>query len=184
MSRRQKDPLRPLSAEERLELKRLSRAQAEPTALVTRAKALLAVADGHSYTEAASLVGRKSGDAVCHLIGRFNREGLTALEPRHGGGQPKRFTSLERERIVQEACRIPDRQEDGTASWSLSTLKRALERASDGVSVSTYTIWLVLREAGFIWNKDRTWCETGRALRKRKEGTVTVEDPDALAKRG
>ena len=45
MSRRQKDPLRPLSTEERAELERLSRAQAEPAALVARAKALLAVAD-------------------------------------------------------------------------------------------------------------------------------------------
>jgi transposase len=185
MSRRKIDPLRPLSAEERAELERLSRAQAEPAALVARAKALLAVANGHSYTEAARLAGRKSGDAVAQLVSRFNRAGLAALEPGHGGGQPKRYTSIEQERILDEVRRVPDREEDRTASWSLSTLSRALRRAPDGLpTVSTYTIWIVLREAGFVWNKDRSWCETGTALRKRKSGTVTVEDPDALAKRG
>jgi transposase len=184
MSRRKIDPLRPLSAEERAELERLSRAQAERAALVARAKALLAVADGHTYTEAALLAGRKSGDAVAELVSRFNRAGIAALDPGHGGGQPKRFTSIEQARILEEARRVPDREKDGTASWSLSTLKRALRRAPDGLPVSTYTIWLVLHEAGFVWNKDRSWCETGKALRKRKSGTVTVEDPDALAKRG
>ena len=185
MSRRQKDPLRPLSTEERAELERLSRAQAEPAALVARAKALLAVADVHSYTEAALLAGRKSGDAVASLVRRFNGVGLAALEPRHGGGQPKRYAAREQERILDEVRRVPDREEDGTASWSISTLTLALRRAPDGLSaVSTYTVWVVLHEAGFVWNKDRSWCETGTALRKRKSGTVTVEDPDALAKRG
>jgi transposase len=184
MSRRRIDPLRPLSTEERSELERLSRAQAEPAALVARAKALLAVADGHSYAEAAGLAGRKSGDAVCQLVSRFNREGIAALEPGHGGGQPKRFGLVEQERILEEARRVPDREADGTATWSLSTLKRALQRAPDGLSVSTHTIWLVLREAGFVWNKDRSWTETGTAIRKRKSGTVMVSDPDALAKRG
>jgi transposase len=185
MSRRQKDPLRPLSTEERAELERLSRAQAEPAALVARAKALLAVADVHSYTEAALLAGRKSGDAVAQLVSRFNRAGLAALEPGHGGGQPKRYTPIEQERILDEVRRVPDREEDRTASWSLSTLSRALRRAPDGLpTVSTYTIWIMLREAGFVWNKDRSWCDTGTVLRKRKSGTVTVEDPDAVAKRG
>jgi transposase len=119
------------------------------------------------------------------LVGRFNGAGFAALESRHGGGQPKRYTSVEQERILLGARRKPDREEDGTASWSLSTLKRALQRAPDGLaSVSTYTIWSVLHEAGFTWGKDRSWCETGTAVRKRKSGTVTVHDPDALAKRG
>lgn len=185
MSRRQKDPLRPLLAEERARLERLSRAQVESAALVARAKALLAVADGHSFTEAALLAGRKSGDGVAQLVGRFNRAGLAALKSKHGGGQPQRYTPVERERILREARREPDREKDGTASWSISTLTRSLRRAPDGLpTVSTYTVWSVLREAGFIWSKDRSWCQTGTAVRKRKSGTVTVHDPDAVAKRG
>ena len=42
---------------------------------------------------------------------------------------------------------------------------------------------IVLHEAGLRWSKDRSWCETGRAVRKRKRGTVTVQDPDAAPKK-
>ncbi|MBV9280434.1 MAG: hypothetical protein JOZ41_10170 [Chloroflexi bacterium] len=66
----------------------------------------------------------------------------------------------------------------------MATLQRALRRAADGLpTVSTSTIWCVLRAAGFVWGRDRSWCETGTALRKRKSGTVTVTDPDATPKK-
>lgn len=184
MPRPQKDPLRPLAPDEHAWLERLSRSHAEPAAQVARAKALLAVAAGHRFTEAARLAGRKSGDAVAHLVARFNREGLAALEPGHGGGQPKRYTQREQARILQEVGRIPDREADGTATWSLTTLQRALRQAPDGLpGISTATIWGVLHEADFTWGKDRSWCQTGTALRRRKHGTVTVIDPDAGAKK-
>jgi hypothetical protein len=53
MTRRQKDPLRALTEEERHLLVRISRSHAEPASYVARAKALLTVAEGKSYTEAA-----------------------------------------------------------------------------------------------------------------------------------
>lgn len=185
MTRRQKDPLRPLTSEQRSFLVRISRSRADPAAHVARAKALLAVADGHSYTEAAKAAGRRSGDAVSKLVWRFNREGLAAIEPGHGGGPTPVYTAKERERILKEARRKPDQEKDGTATWSLSTLRRALRRAPDGLPmVSTYTIWRVLKEAGFEWQRTRSWCETGRAKRKRKSGEVVeVVDPDAEAKK-
>lgn len=184
MSRRQIDPLRPLTDHERRWLERLSRSQSERASHVARAKALLAVADGQTYTRAARVAGRRSGDAVSHLVARFNRVGLAALEPRHGGGHAKRYTQTEEDRILGEVRRTPDRDKDKTATWSLSTLQGALRRAPDGLpGVSTYTIWCVLHNAGFTWDRDRSWCETGTAIRKRKSGTVTVTDPDATAKK-
>lgn len=95
MTRRQKDPLRPLAIEEREHLVHLSRAQAESAAMVARAKALVAVAEGCSYTQAALAAGRKSGDAVSQLVSRFNQEGLAALEPGHGGGAVAVYTPRE-----------------------------------------------------------------------------------------
>ncbi len=184
MAGHQKDPLRPLSPDERGHLEQLSRSRIDPAAEVVRAKELLAVADGVSFEGAARLAGRKSGDAVAHLVARFNQDGLAALRDRHGGGQPKRYTETEQERILREARRTPDRKQDGTATWSLTTLQGALRRAPDGLpQVSTYTIWWVLHDAGFTWTKDRSWCETGRVVRKRKSGTVTVIDPDAAPKK-
>ncbi len=86
MSRRRKDPLRALTDSERASLEQLGRATSAPATLVRRAQALLAVADGCSYTEAARRVGRRSGDAVADLVARCNRAGRAAVEPRHGGG--------------------------------------------------------------------------------------------------
>ncbi|HEV2458430.1 MAG TPA: helix-turn-helix domain-containing protein [Ktedonobacterales bacterium] len=182
---RQKDPLQPLSDDERSVLGHLSRSSREPAGVVARAKAVLAVAAGASYTQAAQAAGRRSGDAVGRLVARFNQEGLEALVPRHGGGQPARYTSTERERILAEARRVPTPAPDGTATWSLVTLQRALRRAPDGLAqVSTFTIWGVLHDAGWSWQRNRTWCETGTAVRRRKRGRVVVHDPDVDAKKG
>src|SRR3954452_16904490 len=143
MTRRQKDPLRPLTQDERELLVRIGRSHAEPASHVARAKALLAVADAKSYTAAAKAGGRRSGDAVSDLVSRFNREGIAAIEPRHGGGPRITYTAKERERILKEARRAADREEDGSATWSLSTLRGTLRQAADDglPEVSTYTIW-------------------------------------------
>lgn len=184
MTRRQKEPLRPLTDEEREILERISRAWKEPASHVARAKALLAVAGGASYTAAARAVGRQSNDTVSQWVARFNREGLAAIEPRHGGGPPILYGAEERQRILAEFERPPDREKDGTVTWSLTTLQRALHQAPDGLpEVSTYTIWCVLHEAGWRWQKDRTWCQIGTVIRKRKGETVTVTDPEAEAKK-
>src|SRR5216683_672680 len=188
MAALKKDPLRPLRPEERSHVERLRRALGLPAALVARAKVLLAVANGYSYSAAAHLAGRRTGDAVAALVSLFNRQGLTALEPRHAGGPAVLYDAAAKERILAEFHRKPDRERDGTATWSLTTLQRALHRAPDGLPfVSTYTIWIVLHEAGLSWQRDRSWCTTGAAMRRRKRGGVVVEvevhDPDAVAKK-
>jgi transposase len=184
MARPPKDPLRPLSEEERKVLQRIARSQSEPASHVARAKALLAVAEGMSYAAAARAAGRRSNDAVSHLVSRFNREGLGAIEPRHGGGPEPVYGLAERERILAQARRTPDRAADGTVTWSLSTLQRALHQSPDGLpGVSIYTIRKVIHEAGFEWQKTRSWIETGIVKRRRKGRMVEVTDPDATAKK-
>jgi Winged helix-turn helix len=133
MSRRKKDPLRALTAEERQELARIARSQAIPAVEVIRAKILLAVARGDGYQAAARAVGRRSGDAVAHLVARFNVEGLAALTPRHGGGRQPTYDPQARARIVAEAAPTPRPQRDGTATWSLSSLRRRLRAAPDSL---------------------------------------------------
>lgn len=184
MSRPQKEPLRCLSNEERSFVEQISRAQSEPASHVARAKAVLAASEGHTFTEAARKAGRRSGDAVAKLVARFNREGLGAIEPRHGGGPEVIYGEAEKERILAEFRRTPDREQDGTATWSVKTLQRALRRAPDGLSaVSAETIWQVLHDSGITWQRGRSWCETGKVVRKRKSGPVAVIDPDAAPKK-
>jgi transposase len=184
MSRRKNDPLRELTAEERRELTRLARSHAAPAAEVTRAKLLLAVARGDDYQAAARSVGRRSGDAVSHLVARFNAEGLAAVTPRHGGGRRRTYGPEARARIAAEAARTPTPEADGTASWSLSTLRRSLRAAPDGLPrVSTSTIRDALHQAGASYQRTRTWCPTGSAVRRRKGGPAVVIDADADAKK-
>ena len=183
MSRRQKDPHRELTDDERGELTRISRSRAAAAAEVARAKALLAVAGGADYQQAAHAAGRRSGDAVSHLVARFNAEGLAALTPRHGGGRRLTYGSEARARIAAEAARAPTPEGDGTATWSLSMLRRALRAAPDGLPrVSTYTIRRALQATGASYQRTRTWCPTGSAVRRRKAGPVVVADPDTDAK--
>jgi transposase len=185
MSRRQQEPLRAMTEEEEAWVRRIAQATREPATHVIRAQQLVAVAAGQSYSQAARLTGRRSGDAVAQLVSRFNREGIHALERRGGGGAKPTYGVEERGQIVAEARRCPQPAQDGTATWSLQLLQRALRKRDPQHfgRVSTYTIWAVLHEAGLQWGRTRSWCDTGQARRKRKDGVVTVIDPDTEAKK-
>ena len=76
MPRKQKQPLRPLTAEERTQLEQVARA-----------------------------AGRRSGDAVAHLVASFNAEGLAAVVPGHGRGPRPVYGPEQRERILAHARR-------------------------------------------------------------------------------
>jgi hypothetical protein len=184
MSHPQKELLRALAADERAALEAVARAGSERADRVARAKALLAVAAGAPFTAAARAAGRRSGAAVARLVARFNKEGPAALAAGHGGGPPVAYGAAARERILREFARPPDRERDGTATWSLTTLQRALRRAPDGLpTVSTATILHTLWDAGYPWQASRTWCRTGTVVRKRKAGPVEVTDPDTAPKK-
>ncbi|MGC4031409.1 MAG: helix-turn-helix domain-containing protein [Tepidisphaeraceae bacterium] len=182
MCRAQKQPLRALRPQERRELARLVRSQRQPAAHVARARALLAVAAGMSFTAAAHAAGRRSGDGVAKLVARFNGLGLAAIAGRPASGRPPKYGERDRRRILDTARRTPNPVRDGTRTWSLATLRRALRRG--GLPrVSTYTIRAVLLDAGVRFGRTRSWCPTGAAVRRRKHGTVVVVDPDAIAKK-
>ena len=89
------------------------------------------------------------------------------MTPRHGGGRRPTYGPQARGRIAAEARRAPTPEADGTATWSLSALRRTLRAAPDGLPrVSTYTIRRVLQESGASYQRSRTWCPTGSALRR------------------
>ena len=63
------------------------------------------------------MAARKLGDAVSHLVERFNQEGIAAIQPRHGGGPKRKYNAVERERVLAEVRRAPDPEKDGTNTW-------------------------------------------------------------------
>ena len=183
MATPKKEPVRAVTAEEWAALVRIARASSERVDRVRRAAALLAVAQGQPFARAARQAGFKSGTAVAELVGRFNRRGLAALAIAPGRGRKPTYAATARAQIVATAQREPDRREDGTATWSLSTLERTLRR--EGLPrLGATTIRQVLRDAGSSYQQTRTWCPTGTALRKRKSGVVRVVDPETEVKRG
>jgi transposase len=160
----------------------MAKAQNERVDHVRRAHALLAVAQGLPFARAARQAGFRSGTTVADLVGRFNARGLAAVSIAPGRGRRPTYAAAARAQIVETAQRPPNRRSDGTATWSLSTLRRALRRAGL-VSVGTSTIRRVLQDAGSSFQRTRSWCPTGTAQRVRKTGVVTVVDPETEHKR-
>ena len=183
MATPQKDPLRPMTLAERAALERVAGASSERLDRVRRARALLAVAEGRPFVQAAEQAGRARRTAVAGVVARFNRHGLGALDLAAGRGRKATYDPVVRARIVATAQRRPDRKVDGTATWSLNTLQRTLRREAFP-HLGTTTIRRILEAAGSSYQQTRTWCPTGAAQRKRKAGVVTVVDPQTEQKRG
>ena len=148
MAQPQKAPLRALSEQEERELKRLAKATSERQDVVWRAKALVAVASGKPFTEAAREAGLKSGDGVSKLVHRFTQHGLAALQIAAGAGRKPTYMSEQQARILAEVQREPNRKVDQTATWSLMTLRSAL-RQTALPEIAAETIRQVLHEAGY-----------------------------------
>ena len=183
MAHPQKHPLRPLSKQEERELHRIVKASSERIDVARRARALLSVAARQSFAQAAGVAGLKEARSVGKLVKRFNAHGLSALSIAAGRGGKPTYTSAQQARILAEVQRTPDRKEDQTATWSLSLLRKAL-RATDLPYIANETIRQVLHEHGYSFQRTRTWCRTGYALRVRKSGTVTVYDLETPEKKG
>src|SRR5512135_2866447 len=160
MAQPQKEPLRALSEQEERELQRLAKATSERLDVVRRAQVVLAVAAGQPFTEAAQQAGLKSGDGVGKLVKRFNAHGLCALWIAAGAGRKPTYTSEQRARISAQVQREPDREQDQTATWSLMTLRQAL-RQTDLPEIAAETLRQVLHEAGYSYQRSRTWVRTG-----------------------
>lgn len=183
MGKPQREGLRELAEVERAALQRIVQASSERVDRVRRARALLRVAAGASFAAAAREAGLHSGTTVATLVVRFNQQGLAALSIASGRGRKPTYDAGTRAQIVSTAQAVPDRKQDGTATWSLSTLQKRLRK--DGLErIGTNTIKRVLEDAGSSYQKTRSWCPTGTAQRVRKSGVVTVTDPETEQKRG
>ena len=178
----QKHPLRPLTEQEEQELRRIEKASSERVDVVRRARALLAVAAKQTFPQAASSAGFAEARSVSQLVERFNQQGLAALSIAAGRGRKPTYTSQQQARILAQVQREPDRKADQTATWSLMTLRAAL-RQTDLPAIAAETIRQVMHEAGYSYQRTRTWVRTGYALRVRKSGTVTTYDQETPEKK-
>ena len=181
MAERQRIRLRPLTAAERAGRERVARAGSERANRGAGPRRCSRWPTGPPSPKrpARSAAGRATPWPTWSIASI--RKGRAALDRRYGGGPAGRYGPDERERILREVRRRPDREEDRTATWSLKTLQQALRQAPDGLpTVSTATILHTLWEAGYTRQQDRSWCTTGTAKRKREDGSVVeAVDPQA-----
>ncbi|HVA89752.1 MAG TPA: helix-turn-helix domain-containing protein, partial [Chloroflexota bacterium] len=115
MGRRRQETLQPLRAEEQVALERIAPAGCERVDRVGRAVALLAVAEGRTYTQAAQQAGWRSHTGVAKLVRRFNQRALAALAIAAGRERRPIYTLTARTQIVRVAQQAPDRRADQTA---------------------------------------------------------------------
>jgi transposase len=174
--------VRPLTAQEEQELTRVAKATSARVDQRQRAQALLTMRASGSPSQAAHAAGYRSRQGVSLLVQRFNARGLAALGIAPGRGRKATYGAVARAQMVACAQREPDRERDGGATWSLTLLQRTLRR--DGLAqVSRDTVRRVLQEAGSSYQRTRTWCPTGTALRRRKSGVAHVVDPQTEEKK-
>ena len=181
MGRPVKEQLRSFSEAEKQELQRVVKASSERVDSVRRAKVLLAVAAGKSRTAAGQEAGL-SREAVSQVVKGFNQRGLDILSIAPGRGRKPTYTSQHQARILAEVQRQPDREQDQSATWSLMLLRQAL-REKDLPQIAAETIRQVPHEAGYSYQRTRSWVRTGYAIRKRKSGTVTTYDEQTPEKK-
>jgi hypothetical protein len=169
--------LRPLRREEVRALTRTVQARSARVDRVARARAVLAVAAGRAYTQAAAAAGWRSHTGVATLLRRCKQRGVAALESAAGRGRRPTYARAQRAQIGALAQQAPDRRTDQPATWSRSTLQGHVRREEGLARIGATTSRRVLIEAGSNYQRTRTWCPTGTALRTRKAGVVQVVDP-------
>jgi transposase len=152
----QKRPLRQLTPQEREELSQKATSIGERVSTVKKAKALLAVANGCTFTEAGRQVDM-SRDGVSQLVERFHQRGVQALSIAPGRGRKPTYTSQDHERILQEIQRRPTWDVDQCTVWSVPLLQRSLH-AKGFLAICPKTIRLVLQAHGWKYQPTtRTW---------------------------
>jgi transposase len=122
-----------LSAEEREELTGWSNSRTLPAGDVFKAKLILALADGKSYSTVEAELST-SRPTIARWKARFEEARIAGLEGRHKGSQPRRATPKMQARLLRKTQQKPA---DGSTQWSCRKMAAAV-----GLSAATvYRIW-------------------------------------------
>jgi transposase len=112
-----------LTADQRAELERYARAGSGRADLARRARALLLLADRHSYAEVTAAVGWSSA-TIAKWKARFLTDRLRGLWGRHQGSRPTVLTPAVEARVLAWTRKTPPH---GATHWSTRTLATRLK---------------------------------------------------------
>jgi transposase len=117
---------------------------------------LFASFQGQSVSQIARM-HRASATHVAELIHAFNERGFAALDPRKGGGRPRRIDEAQRAAIVKVALARPVDRGAPFTSWSLGKLRAHLLAERVVPAISPSQLWRILRERGIGFQHHKTW---------------------------
>ena len=113
--------LRKLTDDEREELTRWAQSRTMASGDVLRARLILALADGLSYSRIEDRLGI-SRPTIARWKERFEKDGMAGLEPRHKGSEPRTVTPAEQARVLRKTTQKPA---DGSTHWSCRKMAAA-----------------------------------------------------------
>lgn len=151
-------PLRTVTAEEEVAIRRLAASRKEPARLVQRAKVIVAMLDepGLTACEAGLQAGYKSLGMGPMWVKRFNEEGMAGLEDRPRSGRRPTHPPEVRSALISLALQKPRSLGYPFELWTLERLQKAFEER-EGVHLSDSTIWTWMAEEGFEWKRQESW---------------------------
>lgn len=155
MARRAELFVRALTDEEAAHLLRQAR-RGKNAVVRHRAMLLFASFQGQTVSQIATMF-RASATHVAGLIHAFNERGFPALDPRWGGGRPRRIDLDERTEIVKVALARPTDRGEPFTSWSLTKLRAHLVNNKVVPAISRSQLWRILHEAGVRFQHHKTW---------------------------
>lgn len=123
--------------EQRSELSRWAQSRTLPAGDVFRARLILALADGASYSEIMRTL-QTTAPTISRWKQRFEEQGMAGLDPRHKGSQPRVANAAVQAKIARKTQQKPT---DGSTHWSCRKMAQAL-----GLSKSTVQrVWAQTR---------------------------------------
>ena len=146
---------RPLTAEERTILEKVSRSQTAESRLVERAKMVLRSQQGVSGHQIAKDLGRDP-DTVYLWLDRFDKEGLSGLKDRPRSGRPAEYTEQERGQIIATARTHPQALSCAFGYWSLDRLVVYVNVELE-IPIGRSQLHRVLQAEGLCWYQEKTY---------------------------
>jgi len=155
--------LRPLTAAEEAEVRRLAGSRNGAGRLAKRAKLIVTMLDNPELP--ATLAGFRAGfrgrQSGVTWVKRFNREGLAGLEDKPKAGRPPTHDPEVRSVLIDLALTKPESVGIPSQQWTLERLQTAF-REQQGVHLSCSTIWEWVGAEGLDWKRKEYWSPGSR----------------------
>jgi transposase len=111
-----------LSKEHREELIRWAQSRTLPAGDVFRARLMLALAEGKSWSQI-EIELHTSRPTIARWKRRFEQHGMAGLDPRHRGSEPRKATPSVQARVLRKTTQRPA---DGSTHWTCRKMAAAL----------------------------------------------------------